>query len=261
MITKPSSMLHRALAYAHQGWPVFPCRPGSKEPATRHGFHDASTDDDQIRSWWLRQPSANIAIATGQPGPDVLDIDQHGQAGNGFAAYHRLSAAGLLDRAGAVVATPGGGLHLYFAGSRQASGRLPRHHLDLRAVGGYALAPPSQVGGNQYRLIWHHASVGGLDWSAVIRLLEPADDRPARPRGAGALDGARLAAWVERLEPGNRNCGLFWAACRAVEAGRYDILDELAASAARTGLLDREISQTIASAARRSAQGNSHQQP
>lgn len=98
MITKPDSMLHRALAYARHGWLVFPCRSGSKEPATRHGFHDATTHDDQIRAWWNRQPTANIGIATGQPGPDVLDIDQHGQAGNGFAAYHQLSRAGLLDQ-------------------------------------------------------------------------------------------------------------------------------------------------------------------
>ena len=257
MIAKPERMLHRALAYARTGWPVFPCRPGSKEPATRHGFHDASTDHDRIRSWWLRQPTANIAIATGQPGPDVLDIDQHGQAGNGFAAYHRLSAAGLLDAAGAVVATPGGGLHLYFAGSRQGSARAPRHHLDFRAAGGYVLAPPSQVGENEYRLIWHHARTGSLDWPAVIRLLQPAEGRPGQPRRTGALDAGRLAAWVGRLESGNRNCGLFWAACRAVEIGRLDILDELAAAAVRTGLPDREITRTIASA-RRSALRDTH---
>lgn len=29
--------------------PVFPCQPGSKEPATRHGFHDATTDPDRIQ--------------------------------------------------------------------------------------------------------------------------------------------------------------------------------------------------------------------
>lgn len=253
MITIPDNMLHRALAYARQGWPVFPCRPGSKEPATRHGFHDATTHDDQIRNWWNRQPTANIAIATGQPGPDVLDIDQHGRAGNGFAAYRRLSVAGLLDGIGAVVATPGGGLHLYFAGSRQPSGRLPRHHLDFRASGGYVLAPPSQVDGNVYRLIWHHARASDLEWPAVVRLLEPPEDRLGRLHRAGALDGGRLAAWVARLESGNRNCGLFWAACRAIEAGRLDTLDELAAAAARTGLPDREITRTIASA-RRSAQ-------
>jgi hypothetical protein len=55
---------------------------------------------------------------------------------------------------------------------------------------------------------------------------------------------------VERLEEGNRNAGLFWAACRAVEAGQHAALDDLAAAATKTGLTDREISRTIDSARR-----------
>jgi hypothetical protein len=37
-------ILRQALAYARHGWPVFPCAPGAKIPATRHGFRDATTD-------------------------------------------------------------------------------------------------------------------------------------------------------------------------------------------------------------------------
>jgi len=73
----PSLLVRFALEYAGRGWPVFPCRPGRKEPATRHGFLDATTDPDQIRAWWRRDPAANLAIATGLPGPDVLDVDRH----------------------------------------------------------------------------------------------------------------------------------------------------------------------------------------
>src|SRR5215469_7207368 len=117
------------MAYARYGWPVFPCQPGSKLPATRHGFLDATTDPDKVAWWWERQPDANVAIATGQPGPDVLDIDEHREAGNG------LKRAGLVDGASAIVSTPSGGLHLYFAGSGQRCGKLPGHHLDFRALG------------------------------------------------------------------------------------------------------------------------------
>ena len=143
MRNETDGMLDAALVYAGRGWPVFPCQPGGKEPATRHGFRDASTDPGQIRSWWTRQPHANVAIATGAPGPDVLDVDQHGPAGNGYAAYCELGVAGLLDQMLAVVATPRGGLHAYFTGTGQASARLVRHHLDFRAAGGYVVAPPS----------------------------------------------------------------------------------------------------------------------
>src|SRR5262249_22697636 len=163
----------QALRYAAHGWPVFPCQPGSKQPATAHGFLDATCDPDKITWWWHRRPEANLAIATGHPGPDVLDVDQHGPAGNGFAAFNRLKRAGLIDGASAIVATPSGGLHAYFTGSGQRCGKLTGHHLDFRAHGGYILAPPSQVGGRPYQVIRHRDASGGLDWATVTGLLEP----------------------------------------------------------------------------------------
>ncbi len=253
MLAAPGTTPGRALDYARRGWPVFPCWPGSKEPATRHGFRDASTDPNEIRSWWRRQPGANLAVATGAPGPDVLDVDKHGPEGSGFAAYRQLDEAGLLDGAIAMVATPRGGLHVYFTGTEQASGRLPRHFLDFKAVGGYVLAPPSRVGGKPYRMLIDGAGFGILDWAEITRLLEPRRERLIRRRVATIGDPARLVAWVARLEEGNRNCGLFWAACRAVETGQESLLDSLAAAAAATGLPDREVARTIASALRSSA--------
>ena len=255
-----SRTIRQALSYASHGWPVFPCQPGSKEPATRHGFRDATTDPDRIRSWWRHQPAANLAIATGQPGPDVLDIDQHGDAGNGFAALRQLKIAGLLEPVGTVIATPSGGLHAYFTGSDQPSGRLPRQHLDFRARGGYILAPPSQIDGKPYQLISRQAQSGGLDWAAVTSLLDPAEAARAAPaRAAAPGDLSHLAGWVGQLQEGNRNAGLYWAACRAAEAGQLAVLDDLAQAAAATGLTDREIARTISSARRRSQRPFEHQ--
>jgi len=251
MTADAEEILSRALTYARRGLPVFPCQPGGKAPATRHGFHDASTDPAQIRRWWQRQPAANVAIATGAPGPDVLDVDRRGTAGNGFAAFKQLKRAGLLEGATAIVATPSGGLHAYFPGSGQPSGSLPRHHLDFKARGGYIVAPPSQVGGRPYRLMAERTPRHrGLDWPAVTSLLDPDRHQVAWPIRPGPSDAGHLAAWVERLREGNRNAGLFWAACRAVESGQADRLDDLAAAAASTGLDGREIARTIASAKR-----------
>jgi bifunctional DNA primase/polymerase-like protein len=101
--------LRHALAYAARGWPVFPCQPGQKTPATAHGYLDATADPQQITRLFTRHPGANLAIATGAPGPDVLDVDQHGPAGNGYAAFNRLHRAGMLDGATAYVATPAAG--------------------------------------------------------------------------------------------------------------------------------------------------------
>jgi Bifunctional DNA primase/polymerase, N-terminal len=152
MTTKPertNPRLAAALRYAQAGWAVFPCIPGEKAPATRHGFLDAATDPDKITWWWSRHPEQNVAIATGLPGPDVLDVDVR-ETGSGFPAFNRLRRAGLLDGASAYVRTPSGGLHAYFTGSEQGNGRLPAHHLDFRSRGGYILAPPSRVGGRPY---------------------------------------------------------------------------------------------------------------
>jgi hypothetical protein len=182
----------------------------------------------------------------------VLDVDHHGDAGNGYTALVMLKRAGLLENAGAVVRTPHSGLHIYFTGSSQASGRLPQRHLDFKAAGGYVVAPPSRVDGRPYYLVRQSEPAAGLSWAAVSRTLDPEIARPQRPAiAANGADVGRLASWVERLEEGNRNAGLFWAACRAVESGQARALDEIAAAAAATGLSDHEIARTIDSARRR----------
>jgi hypothetical protein len=244
--------LRHALGYARRGWPVFPCAPGEKNPATRHGYRNATTDEHQITAWFGHGPDWNLAIATGTPGPDVLDIDDHGPAGNGFAALARLRDAGLLDGATAYVRTPSGGLHAYFAGSGQRNGHLPGSHLDFRSAGGYVLAPPSHVGGNPYQLLHEPGGRGALDWDAATRLLQPQHPhqqrtQPRQPQASGHDLGA-LARWVAAQHEGNRNAGLFWAANRALEADPAADLSPLAAAARQAGLADPEITQTLNSA-------------
>jgi hypothetical protein len=245
-------ILAQALAYAATGWPVFPCkpdgtpRPDHKAPDTAHGFYDATTDPDVIRSWWRARPDRNLAIATGAPGPDVLDVDVH-EAGSGFAAFNRCKRAGLLAGALALVRTPSGGLHAYYAGTSQPSARLPRLHVDFKARGGYVLATPSVVEGKRYELLDHRAGTASLDWQAVRQLLDP--PRRTAARLPGDSDVTRLAAWVAGQPQGNRNAGLFWASCRINgDAGAAELL---VSAAVQAGLSEREARRTVASAAGR----------
>jgi hypothetical protein len=240
------AVLRQALAYAARGWLVFPCQPGQKIPATRHGHLDATTDTRQITAWFgPRNPGWNLAIATGDPGPDVFDVDQRREAGSGFPAFARLHAAGLLYGANAYVLTPSGGVHAYFTGSAQRSGRLPAHHLDFRAAGGYVLAPPSQIDGRRYERFKTLNGHDGLDWQAVTRLLEPSrQHQPPTPRQPGEHAISGLASWVAAQPEGNRNAGLFWAANRALEADPAADLSPLAAAARQAGLGEREITRT-----------------
>jgi hypothetical protein len=240
--------LRQALAYATTGWPVLPCQPGRKTPATRHGVRDATTDPGQITAWFGRHPDWNLAIATGAPGPDVLDVDQHGPAGNGYTAFRQLRDAGLLDGASAYVRTPSGGLHAYFPGTGQRNGHLPAYHLDFRSRGGYVLTPPSQVDGNPYQLVKTLPGGGVLDWDAVIGHLQPQREPPPRHPQPGRQDLGGLARWVASQGEGNRNAGLFWAANRALDADPAADLSPLAAAARQAGLGDKEITRTLDSA-------------
>jgi Bifunctional DNA primase/polymerase, N-terminal len=216
-----------------------------RHPARLPGRHHRP---EQITRWFARHPDRNLAIATGAPGPDVLDVDQHGKAGNGFAAFNRLTRAGLLDGASAYVRTPSGGLHAYFTGSDQRNGHLPAHHLDFRSTGGYVLAPPWQIGGKPYQPIKALGGGGRLDWAVATRLLQPPEQQCGQPRHDPGGDLGRLAQWVARQEQRNRNAGLFWAANRALEADQAADLSPLAAAARQAGLGDQEISRTLDSA-------------
>ena len=242
-----------ARRYAAAGWPVFPCRFDSKEPATEHGFMDATTDPERIDWWWgRRDPEQNVAIATGAPGPDVLDIDQHGEAGNGFAALNRLKRAGLVPAPTAVARTPSGGLHLYFAGTDQRNGSVPREHVDHRGAGGYVVAPPSRVGGRPYEVVSHQAVSNELDWQAARDFLAPRQARPQRqlPQAGQPEELESLARWVASRREGNRSQGLYWAACRASEHGLLDAAAEetLVVAALQAGIKggEREARQKIA---------------
>jgi DNA-binding MarR family transcriptional regulator len=143
-------LLEAAVEYAGRGLPVFPCR--GKEPLTAHGFHDASMDIDAVVTWWQRWPQANIGIPTGAPsGLDVLDVDPRHGGLQSLEAFERKH--GRLPK-GPQVLTGGGGQHRYFrhlTGLRSGNGKLG-DGLDVRAEGGYVIAPPSgHESGNPYR--------------------------------------------------------------------------------------------------------------
>jgi hypothetical protein len=214
-----SELLDAALRYAAAGWPVFPCKPRGKAPLgalVHRGMLDATTDPTVITRWWARCPAANIAVACGAPGPDVLDVDvQDGRAG--MHLFDRARRAGLLRGAAALVRTPSGGLHVWFTGTDQPCGALGGVHkpLELKAVGGYVLLPPSYVVDvdhgyqGRYQLLEHRDSTATIDFPAIRRLLDPPPSTVAetvrRPRDPNATrpgdDYNTRATWTDILTP------------------------------------------------------------
>lgn len=141
------ALISAALWYAQNGWPVFPCQPGGKQPACAHGFHDATTDPDRIRAWWTTQPDANIGMPTGDK-VDVFDFD-----GDPIGLWEFNAAAitdGDLPRLRGAAVTPRG-MHLYVpaAGIANKVGIYPG--VDYRGTGGYVVIPPSRTTTGSYR--------------------------------------------------------------------------------------------------------------
>jgi len=251
-LVTPWELASWAIWYTRSGIPVFPCVAGGKRPVPLHGYKDASSAEELARTIWNGRTFYNIAAPTGRFTFDVLDVDVR-DGGAGWAAFGRLKGAGLLSGAHRAVCTPSGGLHLYFAGTDQRCSSLKGLFIDLEASGGYVLIPPSEVGGLRYTVVADRPPTGAvLDWTACTRLLSP--PRPPKPadqysRGPGCAD--HLPGWLQDQPVGNRNRGLFWAACCALEAGDEGVLAELGAVARSAEFGKDEVTQTIRSAWRR----------
>lgn len=252
-----------ALALAASGIPVFPCAAGGKRPAVAGGFHAASADRDLVHRWWTAMPKANIGMPTGAAsGLVVVDVDVHG-AVDGYAALERARREGLVNGWVAAVETPSRGLHLYFSArgnAHQRSWQSARAGIDFRGNGGYIILPPSaraiEGEGRRYKTLKTARGSGHpLDVQRLRDFLDP-------PRSAAGLRGAasemasadvaRLANWVSRLQEGERNHGVFWAACKMAEKDvpSGEALDALTAAGASAGLSEREVTTTVRSAYR-----------
>lgn len=134
-----STLMRAALQYAAKGYRVFPLEPRGKTPRTEHGVKDATSDPEQVSTWWRAIPDANIGIATGN-GLLVLDID-------GDIGAQTLS--NLLDIYGPLPHTPsqktGKGRHYLFTVDgpvKNSAGKIGPG-IDTRGDGGYIVGGPS----------------------------------------------------------------------------------------------------------------------
>jgi P4 family phage/plasmid primase-like protien len=144
------TLVDAALGFAAGGWPVFPCHPETKQPLTKHSFHDASADPIVIERWWQRWPDAMIGAPTGEAmGAWVLDVDD--------PALFEASCDIALPRTRRC--DTGKGYHLYFSWDGDAPVRNSQLKIksgketwpfpelpgcDVRGVGGYVILPPSR---------------------------------------------------------------------------------------------------------------------
>jgi hypothetical protein len=263
-----------ALRYAKAGIPVFPCQPidhvvngevkkKAKEPLIAGGFKNASTDEAQIRSWWVqfRYPDALIGLRTGKmSGLWVLDIDMKSGV-DGMAELKKLEAKfGPLPETHRV-STPSGGTHVYFRlpdgiELRNSAGKIAPG-IDARAEGGYVIAAPSMMAdGRAYEEMTDSNPEGSAfapDW--LIQLATSDGGQKAtqkiESRGWAYRLLARKCEEVIAAEEGSRNETLNKAAFAVgtlvgqEQLARDAACDALFDAARKSGLEEREAKATI----------------
>jgi hypothetical protein len=159
------------------------CESVGKHPRTSNGLLDATTEIGKVRDFWERWPTANIGIATGPSGLVVIDVDPKN---GGDVSFESLRAELAPETFGTVTAlTGGGGEHYYFRdeGARfRNSASLIAPGIDVRAVGGYVVAPPSvHESGRKYA--WEESSrineleIKALPDAIAARLVKPSTSR------------------------------------------------------------------------------------
>jgi hypothetical protein len=156
----PSSECPLAMAawsYRSKRLSIFPVVADGKAPASSHGFQDATDDKQQITDWWGASPDNNIGLSCG-PDNDIGVVDVDAKNG-GLENWEALQKQhGALDSP-LMVATPSGGLHIYFrlgdtplvkSEGRIAAGIDVRGPTRAGKDGSYVLVPPSVVNGKRY---------------------------------------------------------------------------------------------------------------
>lgn len=111
------------------------------------GYQKEKPDDKQIQEWGKKFPRANVGIVTGRiSNIAVVDIDEE-------QGYQEIAKYIPCTVDFPICSTPSGGQHWYF--------RMPEQDIrlnarvipgcDLRAEGGYIVAPPSKTDKGEYK--------------------------------------------------------------------------------------------------------------
>ena len=205
--------LETALQLASQGLGIFPLAPNSKQPLEgTQGFHDATTDPDLIRQWFLDHPNCNYGIRTGyystaQRTLFVCDLDVKDDV-DGRESFAKLLEDQDLP-ATRIHSTPRGGFHLLFWTRRYVRslvGIVPG--VDTRGDGGYIVGPESLNGENGWEVVEDVDIAEAPEW-LVDRII--ANSREARTHAVATGDG--------KIPEGARNRILTEHAGRLVNIG------------------------------------------
>lgn len=270
-------VLHAALEYAKDGYPVVACRErptryrsGRTIPAKAPygGIKAATVDLDEVRAMWVKYPRALVGIV---PPPPLVVIDIDPRAGGNMAALADLCGADVPVTRTSVSGRGDGGGHLWFTASRlDLVQRSLGPGLDTRIHGkGLVIVPPSlhPVTGRPYT--WTSLAPAAPLPAPLEALLAPAmgpgrpadvsntrtrgQDTPGTPRALKApyrrYGYQGLVDIMSTCPPGSRNTTLNNIAFTFTEEGQPEAaFSALASAASAAGLPPGEVRATITSA-------------
>ena len=243
-----------AVELAEAGWEVFPLRGKVPAIAGGNGLLDATSDVEQVRTWWTgRYRGANIGARVPE-GRVVLDVDPRADGHLSLARLedtHRPLPPTLTAYSG----RGDGGRHLHWlAPPGELTDVKLGKGLDLKTRSGYVVMPPSlhPVTGRPYTWAATLVPVRRMPYWLAEIVTRPSVNRPTGWPGTRAThgDGSALVRFVARQDERsqNRNRSLFWACCRAAETLAGPDLDATLEQLVATGLDQREAERTARSA-------------
>lgn len=231
--------LEAALSYAARDWYVLPVLPGAKLPASQHGVHDATTDAEQIRAWWQRNPNFNVGVACGQrSGLIVFDVDPRNGGEDSWGQWVDENGG---PPEGMIQCTAGGGFHYLAEYTPDLRSCKLAEGVDLLSDGRYFIAAPSVVGEREYFWDGDDQSLFAVPQTWIEAYRKRTRERTAKVTGE-LIEGNRNAG-LTALGGGMRNIGM-------TESEITEALLSINASRCDVPLPDSEVRQIARSVAR-----------
>jgi putative DNA primase/helicase len=218
-----------ALYCAREGLAVFPCKQ-DKSPLVPSWPSTATTDQQQIATWWQARPEALVGLPLKQKDWLVIDADRHNPTEDGVARWHALCEGKELPPH-PIVLTANNGEHRYFKqppgekiGNKKIDIGLETRGFKTDNDGGYVIAMGSMLpDGRRWKPMEGAPSLfamlknGGLPEAPtwLIDLINPrpkvsapapiARDNSNREKAYASKALDNCTAELARAQPGERN--------------------------------------------------------
>ena len=138
--------LEWALEYLRLGLSVIPVAKDKKPLVTWKNFMTIPATPEQVQSWWMQWPDANVGIVTGQlAGITAVDVDSKEEL-----QYVKKLVAAKVPR----FLTGRGGQYLFKWNGESNTTKVNGRDIDIRGEGGFSVAPESvHSNGSVYKWI------------------------------------------------------------------------------------------------------------